>query len=164
MISRTVLLSACFFIAFTRCEFILSYFFLTDMSKVSDLLQKANGIFGSIFLLVIAFVQKGELKECIYALAEIDYRCKYYQLNLNFMRTTIVIWILMFTPCLLNISYMVYTIFGILIRNGIYPYLSECMAFFLPGLIFTAINMKFVSLLFVITEYIVIMNKVRMQF
>lgn len=161
LIFRIILLICCFIFAFTRCDFILSYFFLSSMSKFSDLLQKMNGMIGSVLALVIALVYKSELKTCIDILAEIGYRCEVYEMNVKFMRIILKIWGLMVTPCVLNFGFMFYTVFGILTRHGIYPYTAECIAFFIPNLILTTIGMKFVALLLVISEYQDILHKVR---
>ncbi|XP_055917529.1 putative gustatory receptor 28b isoform X4 [Eupeodes corollae] len=157
---RITVLSICFIFSFMCCEFILSYFFLNPMSKLSDMLQKVNGMAGTLLCLIIGMWKRDDLKDCIYALADIDFRCKYNRLSSKYMRTTVIIWILMFPPGFLNCIYMTYTVFGILIRNGIWPYTVECVAFFSPCLVLTSISMMFVCFVYIISEYLETMNKV----
>ncbi|KAM7353380.1 gustatory receptor 28b isoform 1-T1 [Cochliomyia hominivorax] len=159
-LARIVLYSFVFYSSMTNEQSIISYFYVTTVSRFTDSLQKFNGMFAVIMVYLYSLLERQALINVIenYELLELHFSrvgVQFHQNKCAFKINTVIILML-----LANLLFFIYGHFLVFAYNGIYLSWIAILSFYSPHLIMSVVVVIFCTILHKITLYLNAVNKV----
>lgn len=144
----------------THGQSLLSHFFFSDVSKFTDNLQKFNGMFGILNVLIFslweskAFIKLMEQYEWLeLRLSRIGIRFR--QINCA-RKINLIILVISST----NVAFILYGCLVLFIGNGVFVSIVSSISFYSPHLVVSTIVIMFNAALHKLTQYFRAINKV----
>lgn len=157
---RITLYAAIFGYTMTHEQSLLSHFFVTEVSRFTDSLQKFNGMFGIFMVLIHSLVQS---KYLICLMAEYEgVELHLSGVGIKFLQTKCafrVNFTILAMFCA-NIGFILYGSLMVFARNGVFISTIASISFYMPHLMVSSVAVLFSSVFYKLTAYFDAINKV----
>lgn len=160
ILARIIFYGYVFFYSMSNEQSLLAYFNFSEVSKFTDSLQKFNGMFAIIIVLIFGVVERNslinlteqyEILELHFSRVSVQFNQKKCAFNIN------LVLLLMF---LANLLFIVYGHFVVFKHNGINLSWIAISSFYSPHMIISSVVVIFYAILYKITLYFKAVNEV----
>lgn len=158
--ARIVFYCVVFFYSMSNEQSLLAHFYITDVSRLTDSFQKFHDMYAILTVLTLGLIKRKSLMSLMQQYEWLELHFSRIGVHFTQKKCAWKINSLIFCMFFANFLFIVYGIFIVFERNGIYLSWIAISSFYSPHIIFSSVVVIFYTALHKITIYLRAFNKV----